>query len=107
MFQKQALAAALLMLLAAASSAVAAVEQVSVRIDGLACPFCAYNIEKRVKTLDGVKRDARIVTSVENGTAKFPWKPGVAFDPSRIDVGLVLASIREAGFRPTRANASE
>ena len=42
----------------------AAVEQVSVRVDGLACPFCAYNIEKRVKTLEGVERDASIVTSI-------------------------------------------
>ncbi len=95
MFQKQAIAAALLMALAALSPAVAAVEEVSVRIDGLACPFCAYNIEKRVKTLDGVKRDARIVTSVENGTATFPWKPGVAFDPE-----AVRKEIRQAGFTP-------
>ena len=78
-----------------AGPAVAAVEQVSVRIDGLACPFCAYNIEKRVKTLDGVDRDARIVTSVANGTATFPWKPGVAFDPA-----VVRKAIRQAGFTP-------
>ena len=75
--------------------ALAGVEQVSVRVDGLACPFCAYNIEKRVKTLDGVERDAPIVTSVENGTARFPWKPGVAFDPAAI-----RKAIKEAGFTP-------
>lgn len=95
MFRMQAIAAALLTVLAAPSLAVAAVEQVSVRIDGLACPFCAYNIEKRVKTLDGVGRDARIVTSVENGIATFPWKPGVTFDPA-----AVRKSIRQAGFTP-------
>ena len=73
----------------------AGVEQVSVRVDGLACPFCAYNIEKRVKTLEGVERDARIVTSIEHGIAKFPWKSGVAFDPA-----AVRKAIREAGFTP-------
>ncbi|MCH8316268.1 MAG: cation transporter [Planctomycetes bacterium] len=73
----------------------AAVEQVSVRVDGLACPFCAYNIEKRVKTLEGVERDARIVTSIEHGIAKFPWKSGIAFDPA-----AVRTAIREAGFTP-------
>ncbi len=73
----------------------AAVEQVSVRVDGLACPFCAYNIEKRVKTLEGVESDARIVTSIEHGIAKFPWKSGVAFDPA-----AVRKAIREAGFTP-------
>ena len=78
-----------------AGPALAAVEQVSVRVDGLACPFCAYNIEKRVKTLEGVERDARIVTSIEHGIAKFPWKSGVAFDPA-----AVRKAIREAGFTP-------
>ncbi len=78
-----------------AGPALAAVEQVSVRIDGLACPFCAYNIEKRVKTLEGVERDARIVTSIKHGVAKFPWKSGVAFDPA-----AVRKAIHEAGFTP-------
>ncbi len=78
-----------------AGPALAAVEQVSVRVDGLACPFCANNIEKRVKTIDGVARDARIVTSVEKGMATFPWKAGVAFDPAAI-----RKAIKEAGFSP-------
>ena len=78
-----------------AGPALAAVEQVSVRVDGLACPFCAYNIEKRVKTLEGVESDARIVTSIEHGIAKFPWKSGVAFDPA-----AVRKAIHEAGFTP-------
>ncbi len=78
-----------------AGPALAAVEHVSVRVDGLACPFCAYNIEKRVKTIDGVARDARIVTSVEKGMATFPWKAGVAFDPE-----VVRKAIKEAGFTP-------
>ncbi len=62
MFRKKAVAVALLMVLAAPNLAAAAVEQVSVRIDGLACPFCAYNIEKRVKTLDGVRRNLAAIT---------------------------------------------
>ncbi len=95
MFRKQAVAAALLMVLAAPSLALAAVEKVSVRIDGLACPFCAYNIEKRVKTLDGVDRDARVVTSVKHGIATFPWKAGVVFAPE-----AVRKAIRQAGFTP-------
>ena len=62
MIWKQAAAFVLLSVLAVASAAEAAVNEVTVRIDGLACPFCTYNIEKRVKTLDGVERNARIVT---------------------------------------------
>ncbi len=67
----------------------------TVRIDGLACPFCTYNIEKRVKKLDGVERDARIVTSVEHGTARFSWKEGAEFDPASI-----RKAVRDAGFTP-------
>jgi len=27
----------------------------SIRVDGLACPYCAYGIEKKLNQLDGVK----------------------------------------------------
>ncbi len=78
-----------------AGPALAAVERVTVYVDGLACPFCAYNIEKRVKPLDGVAPKAKIVTSLKEGSAKFPWKADVAFDPA-----AVRRAIREAGFTP-------
>ncbi len=94
MFRKQAVAAALLMVLAAPSLALAAVEKVRVRIDGLACPFCAYNIEKRVKTLDGVDKKARLNISVETGLARVPWN-GRPFDLAALKKAIV-----EAGFTP-------
>lgn len=75
--------------------ALGAVERVTVRVDGLACPFCSYNIEKRVRPLKGVPRDAKITTSLKEGSAKFPWKPDVPFDP-----GAVRKAVREAGFTP-------
>ena len=75
--------------------ALGAVERVTVRVDGLACPFCSYNIEKRVRPLKGVARDAKIVTSLKEGSAEFPWKPDVPFDP-----GAVRKAVREAGFTP-------
>ena len=78
-----------------AGPALAAVERVTVYVDGLACPFCAYNIEKRVKPLDGVAPKAKIVTSLKEGSAKFPWTADVAFDPA-----AVRRAIREAGLRP-------
>jgi len=43
------------------------------RVDGLACPFCAYGVEKKLKRLEGVKGvdvdlDRGLVTvEVENG----------------------------------------
>ena len=38
-----------------APSVFSGVEEVTVQVDGLSCPFCAYNIEKRVRRLKGVK----------------------------------------------------
>lgn len=75
--------------------AIASIESVTMRVDGLACPFCAYNIEKRVRTLPGVDRGTRIVTSVEDGTATFEWKKGVVFEPA-----AARRAVREAGFTP-------
>ncbi len=73
----------------------AAVEQVTVRIDGLGCPFCVHNIEKRVKTLEGVPSGARVDVSLEFGRATFAWRSTAAFDPES-----VRQAIREAGFTP-------
>ena len=33
----------------------AAGAQYVIRVDGLACPFCAYGIEKKLKSVDGVE----------------------------------------------------
>lgn len=30
----------------------------ALRVDGMACPYCAYGVEKKIKTLDGVVRDS-------------------------------------------------
>ena len=27
-----------------------------IRVDGLACPYCAYGVEKKLKQIDGVKK---------------------------------------------------
>jgi len=73
----------------------AGVERVRVKVDGLACPFCAYNIEKRVRTLDGVKPKGQFNVSVERGYAEFEWKADVEFDPQ-----AVHQQVRKAGFTP-------
>lgn len=35
-------------------TAAAAGTQYTMRVDGLACPYCAYGIEKKLKQIDGV-----------------------------------------------------
>lgn len=38
------------------ASAIAAGTQYEMRVDGLACPYCAYGIEKKLNAIDGVKK---------------------------------------------------
>jgi len=71
------------------------VEEVRVHVNGLACPFCAYNIEKRVKTLEGANLKAQFNVSLEKGIASFAWKPSVPFSPSAVN-----EQIKRAGFTP-------
>jgi len=53
---------------------VAANTQYVMRVDGLACPYCAYGIEKKLKVIEGVKKihvdlDKGLVTAeVSEGT---------------------------------------
>jgi len=81
--------------LAIPGTAHASVEQVSVRVDGLACPFCVHGIDTRLTGLAGVGRTAGVKTSLETGTARFTWNADVQFDPAD-----VRRAIREAGFTP-------
>ena len=81
--------------LAIAGFAPAAVEQVSVRVDGLGCPFCVHGIDTRLNHLAGVDRTVGIKTSLETGTSRFTWNAAVEFDPAD-----VRRAIREAGFTP-------
>lgn len=36
----------------------------TIQVDGLACPFCAFGIEKRFRQIDGVKK---VLTNLEKG----------------------------------------
>ena len=44
--------------------ALAAGTQYQMRVDGLACPYCAYGIEKKLNAIDGVEK---IDVDLENG----------------------------------------
>ncbi len=71
------------------------VERVIVHVDGMACPFCAHNIEKRMKTLEGVDTKTAFTVSVERGLAELAWKQDIEFDPA-----AVRDQIRRGGFTP-------
>ena len=77
------------------------VEEVRVKVKGLACPFCAYNIEKRVKTLEGADLKAHFNVSLEKGIASFAWKPAFTFNPASVQ-----EQIQRSGFTPAEIDVT-
>jgi copper chaperone CopZ len=61
-----------------------------VRVDGLACPFCAYGIEKQFSQLPGVT-----ATDVDlaSGVVVVHVRPGTHFDRAQIGT-----TVQQAGF---------
>lgn len=66
------------------------VSGMTVAVDGMACPFCAYGVEKRLKKVHGV---ATVTVDMKTGTANLVAKPKVS-----IHYQEVPKAITEAGF---------
>jgi len=82
----------LLITLLAAAPALAAGAALHVQVDGLACPFCAYGLEKKLKPLPGVE-GVRI--DYKEGWVELTVEEGADLDESAI-----RAAVRAAGFTP-------
>jgi len=61
-----------------------------VRVDGLACPYCAYGIEKKFLGVDSV---ARIDIDLERGVVIVEGKEGLDLPEE-----LVRRLVKESGF---------
>lgn len=86
------LAVTLACLAALRLSAAAEVTGMSVRVVGLACPFCAFGLEKKLKAVEGVRG------------VEVSLKPGVValrVDPHRPpSVDALRKAVQSAGFTP-------
>ena len=49
----------------------AQIEEATVKVDGLSCPFCAYGLEKKLKRVEGVEK---LEIKVDQGVAKLTVK---------------------------------
>ncbi len=86
---------ALLLLLPVA--AFAAQTQYQLRVDGLACPFCAYGIEKELTRTDGVEG---IDIDINAGTVTVTMADGAAMTEEKAqqivkDAGFTLADFEK------------
>lgn len=73
-----------------AAAAFAAGPSYRIDVGGLACPFCAYGIEKKLSALDGVER---VETDLKSGTVSVTMKDGATLDEA-----TAKRAVKDAGF---------
>lgn len=83
---------AILMLIGMSLSILAADVQYELRVDGLACPYCAYGIEKKIKALDGVVKDS-VEIKLNEGLVVFRTN-----DQPQLTEASLKTLINDAGF---------
>ena len=64
--------------------------------DGLACPFCAYGIEKQLSRIDGVES---VSTDIKSGTIIVTVQAGVALAESEARQAVENAGFTMRGFK--------
>ncbi len=73
----------------------AAQTQYQLRVDGLACPFCAYGIEKELKRTDGV---LSLDIDINAGTVTVTMADGAAMTEEKAQQIVKDAGFTLAGF---------
>lgn len=73
-----------------ATAAFAAGPSYRIHVAGLACPFCAYGIEKKLNAIKGVER---IETNIKEGTVIVTMKDGATLDKATAG-----QAVKDAGF---------
>lgn len=73
-------------------TAAAEVTQAIVSVEGMSCPFCAFGVEKKLKTVNGA---GEVTVNMKDGTATL-----VAKEDKSLDIGQISKAVRTAGFTP-------
>lgn len=96
----------LLAILAAAlsmSTAFAAGPSYRVEVSGLACPFCAYAIEKKLGSIEGVER---LETHIKTGEVIVVMEDGERLERERAYEAVEAAGFTLGGFEPVSGEAA-
>jgi len=93
--QRMAIALSLVLVATGVSAAPASYQ---LRVDGLACPFCAYGIEKKLGALAGVER---VDTNIKDGVVIVTMHDGTTLDETTAKKAVKEAgvSLRKLGRR--------
>jgi len=84
--------------------------QYKLRVDGIACPFCAYGIKKRLREIDGLKEP--IEADIKSGTLTVTMAQGKTLSEERArkavkEAGFTLRGFEEAGVDNGRRSGSK
>ncbi len=79
-----------LLAMALSSAAFAGGNQYALAVDGLACPFCAYGVEKRLSAIEGVES---VETDVRSGQVVVTLAEGKTLSEE-----VARQAVKDAGF---------
>ena len=97
--------AALGSVLTLVSAAALAVPQAyGLRVDGLACPFCAYRVEKQLNAIEGVER---IDVDIETGMVTVTMADGATLDEATAKQVVEAAGFGLRGFEKAKATGQD
>lgn len=87
-----------------ATAAWAAGPSYQIEVAGLACPFCAYGIEKKLNAIEGVER---VETNIKEGTVIVIMKDGARLDRATAERAVKAAGFTLRGFEPATAGGGQ
>ena len=68
----------------------------SFKVDGLACPFCSYGVEKQLKVIPGV---SSVKVSIKTSTVTVTMKDGAKLSKVQAGRAVKAAGFTMRGFR--------
>ena len=69
-------------------------DHITIRVDGLSCPFCAYGLEKKLKRLEGTEK---VRIDIDQGVAEVTVAEGKTIEESQL-----RQAVLDAGFTPRK-----
>lgn len=87
-----------------ATGALSAAPAYRLQVDGLACPFCAYGIEKKLSALAGVER---LEINIEDGSVLVTMQDGMTLDEAAAQRAVNAAGFSLRQFEQLTPGAGE
>ncbi len=72
--------------------------EVTVQVDGLSCPFCAYGLEKKLRKVENV---ARVEIRIDEGRTVVTPESGTSLDLDELE-----QAVRDGGFTPREVSVT-